>query len=294
MPETSYKDSIPIEYTTDRDIFYDYCLWEYKPIVPYENKFRSINLLFHSFNMTNASENFYALVKSIREGIGIFNTVWGIKQEGKDLSWEFYFYDYKRRDRDISISRLLEIIRPLAPSRLKVNENLHYFMFSIDFSNDLLTGKQDLEEVHMYIGNPGSSVSSGICYSLTREQTRLENLYCFFDAEKQMDDIIPKVICSSHIDISVINLNEIIIPELKECRVIVVANKKQNDSIYFSGIDIDQFIFFLKKMGYDTKLISFAEENRSMLDHLKYDVGIDYRMEENRLRILKSGFYGFF
>lgn len=283
-----------MEYTTDGDIFYDYCLWEYKPVVPHENKFRSINLLFHSFNITNANENFYTLVKSIREVIGIFNTVWGIKQEGKELFWEFYFYDYKRRDRDISISRLLEIIRPFTPSRLKVNENLHYFMFSIDFSNDLLTGKQDLEEVHMYIGNPGSSVSSGICYSLTEEKTRLENLYYFFDAEKQMDDIIPKVICSAHIDTSVIHLNEIILPELKKCRVIVVANKQQNDSIYFSGIDIDQFIFFLKKMDYNAKFISFAEENRSMLDHLKYDVGIDYRMEENRLRILKSGFYGFF
>ncbi len=39
---------------------------------------------------------------------------------------------------------------------------------------------------------------------------------------------------------------------------------------------------------------AFLVENRSRLDHLLYDVGIDYRMEGDELKILKSGYYGFF
>jgi hypothetical protein len=47
-------------------------------------------------------------------------------------------------------------------------------------------------------------------------------------------------------------------------------------------------------MHYRADLIAFLEENRSKLDHLEFDVGFDYRMEEDKLMILKSGYYGTF
>ncbi len=81
---------------------------------------------------------------------------------------------------------------------------------------------------------------------------------------------------------------------MRNCNVIVVANKQGNDAVYFSGIDVDQLIFFLKKMNYPGELTFFVEENRSNLDHLQYDVGFDYRMEGKELVILKSGYYGIF
>ena len=62
----------------------------------------------------------------------------------------------------------------------------------------------------------------------------------------------------------------------------------------FSGINIDQLILFLKKTGYPMELISFIEQNRGVLDHLQYDVGYDYRLEGEKLVILKSGYYGIF
>ena len=57
---------------------------------------------------------------------------------------------------------------------------------------------------------------------------------------------------------------------------------------------MDQFLFFLKRMSYPNTLISYVEGNRHSLDHLLYDVGIDYRMEGDSLMILKSGYYGTF
>ncbi len=73
-----------------------------------------------------------------------------------------------------------------------------------------------------------------------------------------------------------------------------MANKPVSDSVYFSRINVDQLIFFLKKMSYPGELVSFVEENKSNLDHLLYDVGIDYRMDGNDLVILKSAYYGIF
>jgi hypothetical protein len=146
----------------------------------------------------------------------------------------------------------------------------------------------------MYIGNPGSSVSSGICYSLTKHDTRLENFYFFFDAKREMDAIAKKATCSAHVDYTVVDINRILWPEMRTCQVIVVANKQGNDAVYFSRIHVDQLIFFLRRMGYQRELISFVEENRSNLDHLLYDAGFDYRMEGKDLKILKSGYYGVF
>ena len=282
------------EYTAEQDRFFDFCLWEYKPVASYTNKFRSVNLLFHSFDIMGVNERIFDLVQAIREGIGVSRTVWGLKHLGENIAWEFYFYDYRRRERERSITKLLDVIRPFIPCEVKENENYHYFMFSVDINDDLISGGKDLEEVHMYIGNPGSTVSSGICYSLTSGGTRLENFYFFFNAEKHLNDILDKIACSAYVDSTQIGIDKILWPELKNCKVIVVANKQENDAVYYSGINVDQLIFFLNKMNYHSELISFVEDNRSSLDHLLYDVGIDYRMEGKDLVLLKSAYYGIF
>jgi len=283
-----------LEYTTGQDLFYDFCLWEYTPRCPWEGKFRSINLLHHSFAFTGAHEGMFQLVQAIRERLGDARSVWGIKRIGEQMRWEYYFYDYRRRERTRSITRLLEIIRPLVSCSLEVNENFHYFMFSIDVDEDLVSGARELDEFHMYIGNPGSTVSSGICYSLTAKGTQLENFYFFFDTKEQRDEILGKAFCSAYIDATRIHVDQLIWPEMRSCRVMVVANKQGNDAIYFSGIDVDQLIFFLKKLCYPEQMVAFIEENKSKLDHLLYDVGYDYRMEGKDLIILKSGYYGIF
>lgn len=290
MTKPMYK----LEYTTAGDPFYDFCLWEYKPLTSHENKLSSSNLLFHSFEVTGLGHRVFDLVQAIREGFGVSHTVWGAKKLGNDLRWEFYFYDYRRTERERSISKLLDIIRPFIRCGIQANENLHYFMFSVDITHDLVSGKTDLEEIHMYIGNPGSSVSSGICYLLTERGNTLENFYFFFDAKKEMEDIAKKAICSAHVDYTVIDIHRVLWPEMRSCGVIVVANKQGNDAVYFSRIHVDQLVLFLRRMGYRQELVSFVVENRSRLDHLLFDVGFDYRMEGKDLAILKSGFYGIF
>jgi len=283
-----------LEYTTPNDRFYDFCLWEYKPVASFENKSRSSSLLFSALDSVDFDNRIYNLIKAIRDGIGAYRTVWGVKKLGSEISLEFYFYDYNRRDRDLSISKLINILSPFFHCNIKVNEKHHYFMFSLDMHQDLVLGTENLSEVHMYIGNPGSTVSSGICYSLKETGTSLENFYFFFDAEKEMDDIMDKACCSAHLDSDEISVERIFWPELKNCKRIVISNKQSCDAIYFSGVNIDQFVFFLKRMKYPTEIISFVEVNRLLLDHQLYDVAFDYRMEGKDLKILKSSYYGIF
>ncbi len=283
-----------LELSAPNDLYYDYCLWQYAPITPPEGKLRSANLLYHSFELAGAPDTAYDVVNALRQGIGMFNTVWGIKYINGQLRWELYFYDYRRRARERSITTVLRAIHPFIPCAVPSNESLNYFMFSLDVNNELLARSRELSEVHMYIGNTGSTVSSGICYSLTVRGTQLENFYFFFDAKTEGDKIQGKITSSAFVDMTTIDMDRLLWPELRNCGVIVVANKQQNDALYFSRINIDQLLFFLKRMEYPSSHVAFVEANRNRLDHLLYDVGIDYRMEGGELRLLKSGYYGIF
>jgi hypothetical protein len=144
------------------------------------------------------------------------------------------------------------------------------------------------------MGNPGSSVSSGVAYGLRRDSTTLENYYFFFDARRQIDEVAAKIFCSPYADATRINADQILWPQLRTCRTICVANKRQNDTVYFSGVNVAQLLFFLKTLQYPPEIIHFVEEHRSKLDHLLYDVGFDYVTEGTSVRIVKSGYYGIF
>jgi len=220
--------------------------------------------------------------------------VFGVKLIGARLAWEFYFYDYQRRQREVSISRVLEAIRPLVRCDVRPNESLPYFMFSLDLDAELAAGRRDLDVVHMYVGNPGSTVSSGIAYALRAGGATLENFYFFFDAASQLDEAARKIVTSAHFDDTRLPVDEVLLPELRGCKTICVANKQTHDCVYFSGVDARQLLFFLERLAYPAAIVSFVRQNLANLDHLLFDVGFDYRMRGGELEQLKSGYYGVF
>ena len=282
------------EYATSGDPAFNYCLWQYAPVTPAEDKFRSINLLLQSFDYAGVEARAFDIVDAIRDGIGPFRTVFGVKNLGERLAWEFYFYDYARRQREVSISRVLEAIRPLVPCRVQPNESLPYFMFSLDLDADIAAGRRGLDVVHMYVGNPGSTVSSGIAYGLREGGTTLENFYFFFDAASQLDEAAGKICSSAYFDDTRLPLEAVLVPELRRCKTICVANKQTHDCVYFSGVDVHQLLHFLERLRYPPPITAFVREHIADLDHLLFDVGFDYRLEYGELKILKSGYYGVF
>ena len=280
------------EYATGRDPALNYCLWSYAPAAAQADKHRSINLLWHAFALAGATPRAYRFVEAIREAIGDFRTVFGVKQIGDRIAFEFYFYDYARRAREVSLGRVLHAVREVAPCALAVNESLPYFMFSLDLDAGAMAGP--LEGAHIYVGNPGSAVSSGIAYGVSAGGLKLENFYFFFDARAQRDEAAEKIRNSAFFDAGALAVETVLVPELANCRTICVANKQTHDCVYFSGVDVDQLLHFLRRLRYQETIVDFVAHNRARLDHLLYDVGFDYRVEDGRLVVLKSGYYGVF
>lgn len=277
-----------VEFAQPGDIYRDYCLWNYDPVADPSGKFRQSSLLWQSFEALGAPPRLAQIVEALRAGLGPFQTVWGVKRLGDRFAWELYFYDYERLERSVSIERVLDIVRPFAPSSLHLSPLRPYFMFSFDLTADM----EEIDAISVYMGNPGSSVSSGICYNLGEAGLRLDNLYYFFDAHEQYDDIVAKVAASAHLDLRGLDLDAILWPEMRDCGVIVVANKRFNDGVYFSRIRINQLLSFLDRLNYPAAIRDFVRANRASLDHLLYDVGIDYRLVDGRIEIVKSAYYG--
>ncbi|WP_395446241.1 hypothetical protein ACHMW7_02120 (plasmid) [Aminobacter sp. UC22_36] len=281
-----------LEWAQPSDPYFDYCLWDYRPLAPTAGKLRSSTLLWHSFETLGAPPQLAEIVRAVQAEIGAFRTVWGVKKLGDRYSWELYFYDYGRLERTVSIERVLAAMAPFAGSNLALSSKRPYFMFSIDLDQDLGEGRRSIDELSVYMGNPSAMVSSGLCYQLSRSGLRFDNLYYFFDREKYWEDIVGKVCTSAHLDLAGLDPAAILWPQLCDCGIVVVANKKHNDGVYFSRIRIDQLIWFVEKLDYPSSLQQFLRDNKSRLDHMLYDVGIDYRMIEGRIEILKSAYYG--
>ncbi|MBD8905703.1 hypothetical protein [Methylorubrum zatmanii] len=285
-------DPARLERAAPGDRYADYCLWDYEPVGPTTGRLRQASLLWHSLACAEADPRLFALCDALRAGLGPGRSVWGAKLRDGITTWEFYFYDYARLERTVSIERVLAILAPFAPCSLRYAGARPYFMFSLDLDDALVRGNRGLDRLNIYVGNPGSSVSSGLCYGLTAQGLVFDNLYSFFDAAREREAIRAKAACSAHLDLPGLDLDAILWPELMNCGIVVVANKRLCDGVYFSRVGIDGLIAFLDRLAYPPAIRGFVREERRRLSHLLFDVGIDYAVIDGRLTVTKSAYYG--
>ena len=109
-----------------------------------------------------------------------------------------------------------------------------------------------------------------------------------------MQETAAKIACSAHIDTKKIEHGRNFAPRAARLQDHLRGQQAGKRLRLLRGHPLRPFLFFLRSMHYRADLIGFLEENRSKLDHLEFDVGIDYRMEGDKLMVLKSGYYGTF
>jgi len=277
-------------YSESKDILFNYCHKPYVPVKPVIGKLKSENLLFESFRHESCGDEFYRFIEMLKTDFGLDSTVWGIKKANGNLFWEFYFYNYNKKDSRINVSNFLTICKNFFSSILDMNEKTPYFMFSADITKDVFRQKK-IGGAHIYFSH--LLTNSGHCYFKSSEETRIENIYHFFyDLKDDLRKIVAEVKNALFNDVNTSVIKNILIQELLPCKHICVAHKEDREGIYYSGITVDQFLFFLRKFEYPCGIIDFIEENKKNLDHLLYDIGFDYKLNQNMFTIIKSGYYG--
>lgn len=298
LPETNVSANPPLPMPDERmrtgDPYFNYCWWPYHPGAYGEGKFRPSMLLYRVLQEMPHAAWMFETIQAIQRGLGDFRSVYGVKRVEGQWALEIYIYDYGRQERIVSIERLMTACGGSLKLPKSVDARIPYFMFSFDLTPAAAESGGMIDTVHVYVGNPGSTVSSGISYGFTADTRQLENFYFFFDAAEQKNEILNKITTGVFLDSWNLSAGLLLRPELMDCHTICLANKQTCDTVYFSGVNVDQFLFFLEWQRFPEHFVQYIRDNRHQLDHLLFDVGVDYRAVGGNLEFVKQGFYGVF
>ncbi|MDP2653392.1 MAG: hypothetical protein Q8Q08_05105 [Candidatus Omnitrophota bacterium] len=276
--------------------YYDYCHNPYMPIDSPRGRLSSDSLLYNSLLHSACQKAFRSIIKKIRDAIGSWNTVWGVKWGCNALTWELYFYNHRVRNPRKTAPNLLKVLRSYfhVPPFVEIDiKHQPYFMFSVDLSDDIFGFKQ-IDGVHLYTeGRPG--ISQGNSYYWGHDGMYFENHYDFFRMPKETESFVHKV---GHSLVLGKNrgsvLGHSLVRQLMPCYTICVAHKKNNDGIYFSRVNVDQLLYFLEHFSYPAHIVDFVRSRKEKLDHLLYDVAFDCALGPQGPVFSKSSYYSVF
>ncbi|RLB51473.1 MAG: hypothetical protein DRJ42_16765 [Deltaproteobacteria bacterium] len=275
---------------TETDRYFDYCLEPYRPRRPWKGKLRSENLLFHSLTVGGAQDALTEPLRAIQGHVGRDLTVWGIKWDGAALFWELYFYDPQKEAPEATLSSITKAMAPYFTITPAIDEATPYVMASFDVRAENRGGSVDT--VNLYL--TGEEAHAGRSYSVSRGRSELENTYRFMPPKTEIDEVLSLLEASVFVDYKdPRTLSRVLIPELFACKKICVSKKRDRDAIYFSGIDVDQLLFFFERFSYPDELVGFVREQKESFEHLYFDVGVDYRRgPDGALEYPKTSYYG--
>jgi hypothetical protein len=279
----------PLVPATATDRYFDYCLQPYEPRGSWEGKLRGESLLWHSVAVARANSTVVDAFHGVQKQAGRDATVWGAKHIGGRLSWELYFYDPQKADPRVRATDVMAALSPWMRCTAPLWENAPYFMFSFDVPADLAVG-HEVVSLNYYLAEPVGQ--AGRSYKAARERAELDNVYHFLRPKQDVREVLYRIRSSVFVDWSKVDVAKVLFPELITCNRICVAKKRTADAVYYSGIRIEQLIWFLRHFGYPAPIVDFATEHRQRFEHLLFDVGIDYRQTAGgTIETPKSSYY---
>jgi hypothetical protein len=269
----------------------DFCLWPYDPLGVQPNRLKSEALLWAATRLDPLGDHMMAAIAALKAELGPGRTVWGMKLRDGALSFELYFYDYARQQRRVSPERVFRALSPFAVTRMLLPASRPYFMFSFDVTPSGLARRSPIDEISYYVGNPSGDVSSGLCHKLDAHGLHFANLYHFFHTASHREAIAGKLSASVHLDDALEQMQDLLLPDRLGI-VTVIANKRSGDGLYYSRVRARQMADFLERYRFPAQLRDFARTCVPRLDHLYFDLGLDYAMVDGRPTVTKCAVYG--
>lgn len=263
----------------------DYVLTPYVAPASAEGKLRSINVLRASFEAAGRHAQGEAIIARVLATLGRNRTVWGIKRHPDGtLGWEFYFYDWERRHADLSIASVRALFAPLVNVVAEESFALPWHMISVELGAAQLDGQDAAIDVYVDMRS----------YTLRGGSAELANIYTFHDPKTEIDHVMQRLRSSVHFDWKRDALTQLLPPWLFRCHRLCVANKRHADALYAARIPVSALQKFLALHAWPEALRGFVETHAHELNHLTFDVGIDFAREAGALHTRKTGIYGFF
>jgi hypothetical protein len=267
----------------------DFCQWSYpRPSEPSVGALRQEAILFHIFG---SDDRFAALSKRLRrvqEAAGRFNTVWGIKADGRSLSLELYFYDYDRQERRLSVDCIADAVPELIAPNVRISDQVPYFMWSIEPD---LTCNLPVDSVDVYCNGFGGTISGGICFAVNQAGAELKNTYHFFDSHSDGDAILTALMSNPRFP-GLDAFPAFLRPGMAHEQTYVVAVKRNRDAVYLSQVPVSAAVVLLETCAIAEPLRKCLSSFETELGHHLFDVGVDYGIRNGAVQIEKVALYG--
>jgi hypothetical protein len=268
----------------------NYALLPYQPVTEPVGKLRSIEVLADSFARAGLEAEARRVCDLSRERWGLGGTGWGIKQTAGEIAWELYYYSHWD-DEPLSTARVLDFIDDVLVAGELPRTDEDHWSISFDLTTEMLLGNEAVDDLHVY--RPHHLHAAPITcasYALRAQVASLENLYFLFDPIEDRADIDTHLADTFHGRRAA--PAELLWAELFPNNHVAIAHKPRQDGLYVGGLDLDQFRAFLERVDFDPGTRRFVDDHAEELDHLRWDVGYDFRATDSGVEIVKAGFYG--
>jgi len=281
----------------------------YRPRKASAGKLHSRAFLKHSFKYAKNGQQLNDIVASIEGAIGTGKTVWGIKTEDGQLSWEFYFYappDQRNGQQFTTVTpdhlndAHRAIQKVVSIPDFDFADNIHMFSFDLEESGSVLL-PSDVLHVYRCLQEGKTEM---FLESFDFDGTGLEfrNVYIsymlapiFRQANTAtMMKLRSTIRSSPRYTADPGDIDKILIRELNPFSGYAFAHKRNHDCIYYQGLTSTQLRYFIEHTALDNALGEFIRENEELFDYLEWDAGFDYTANAQGVEIKKAGFYGYF
>ncbi len=289
----------PVETCSRSEAHYDYTLRPYTTSEDPQGRLRSTTLLYQLLAGSQQKEAWQRLIASLRNGLGLHRTIWGIKLVEGRLGAELYFYfrtlSSARAHREPTEAipepiTFAQVAAALAPSlRILPTYPAHApaIMVSVDVNDEVLASG-GIHELHVYL-------RSGLSWDVRVDSIEHANHYTFFElseidrlralVEHQANGLLHASACG-------VNIAPLLLPRLYSCRTLCLAAKRRTDGIYFAGIDTTQLRWFMEHFEWPVSTQSFLAAHAGDFAHVRWDVGLDFVAADGALHWVKQGVYG--
>lgn len=290
-----------LDRASDRDRHINLGFEAYRPVRPLVDKVRAENLLWHSLLHAGVLEQWDEPLHAIQRHVGRDRSVWGIfvDLDGGALSWELRLLNTEAR----SPLGLLDALRATLAPWIELAPGLEqappYAVLGLRFdASTMAQGK--LETVELHERSPGTRELE--VYRTGASSRVLVSRDTVLEPKRHIDEVLPLIKQSEFVDFAADKrlLGRVLIPELFACRRLHISKRPGCDerpgcdALCFSGVNIEQLLFAYKRFEFPAALLGFLTAHQAQLEHLLFDVSVEYRGNADKIEYPRVGYYGSF
>lgn len=293
-----------LERASDRDRHINLGFEAYRPVRPIVDKVRAENLLWHSLLHAGVLDQWDDPLHAIQRQVGRDRSVWGmfVDLDGGALSWELRLLNTEARSPLGVLDALRTTLAPWIELAPGLAEAPPYAILGLRFdTHTLAQGK--LETVELHERSPGTRELE--VYRTGAAGRLLVSRDTVLEPKRHIDEVLPLIKRSDFVDFAADKrlLGRVLIPELFACRRLHISKRPALgerpgcDALCFSGVNIEQLLFAYKRFEFPAALLGFLTTHQAELEHLLFDVAIEYRanaQQAQQIEYPRVGYYGSF